>query len=218
MNVPVGVFEGSQRGAVPASDVFTRHELLLRGVFGAVAIGGAAAAGPLVRDAFAQSGRIDTEIAQFAYVLERLEQDFYERALREVPGLSGGALRIARELARNEAEHAKTLGQLIRQLGSTVPDPPKFDFGESFRNQDRFLATAQTLEDTGVSAYNGAGPLVEQKDILTAAGQIVQIEGRHAAWVRFERGEDITAGAFDRGLTMKQVDARVAPFIVKEGG
>ncbi len=136
----------------------TRHELLLRGVFGAVALGGAAAAGPLVRTAFAQSGRIDTEVAQFAYVLERLEQTFYERALKEVPGLSGGALRIARELAGNEAEHAKTLGQLIRQLGSPVPKTPEFDFGDSFRSQDRFLATAQTLEDTGVSAYNGAGP------------------------------------------------------------
>ena len=196
----------------------TRQELLLRGVFGAVAIGGAAATGPLVRNALAQSGRIDTEIAQFAYVLELLEQDFYERALREVPGLSGAALRIARELARNEAEHAKALGQLIRQLGSTVPAAPEFDFGDSFRSQDSFLATAQTLEDTGVSAYNGAGPLIEQKDILTTAGQIVQIEGRHAAWVRFERGEDITAGAFDRGMTMKQINASVAPFIVEEAG
>ncbi len=46
----------------------------------------------------------------------------------------------------------------------------------------------------------------------------MQIEGRHAAWVRFERGEDITAGAFDRGLTMKQINARVAPFIAEEGG
>lgn len=205
MNVPIRV-EG-----------ITRHELLLRGVFGAVAVGGAAAAGPLVRNAFAQAGRIDIEIAQFAYVLERLEQDYYERALKEVPGLSGSALRIARELAGNEAEHAKTLAQLIRQLGSSVPDTPKFDFGNSFKSSDRFLATAQTLEDTGVSAYNGAGPLVEQSDILTAAGQIVQIEGRHAAWVRFERGEDITAGAFDRGLSMKQINTRVAPFIKENG-
>lgn len=191
----------------------TRQELLLRGVLGAVATAGAGAAGPFVSGALAQSGRIDVEISKFAYVLERLEQDFYECALKEVPDLSGGALRIARELARNEAEHAKTLGQLIRQLNSEVPEVPRFDFGNSFASQDRFLATAQTLEDTGVSAYNGAGPLVEQKDILTAAGQIVQVEGRHAAWVRWERGEDITAGAFDRGLTMKQIDQRVAPFI-----
>jgi len=196
----------------------TRNELLLRGVLGAVAAAGAAAAGPFLGGALAQSGRIDVEIAKFAYLLERLEQDFYERALREVPGLSGGALRIARELARNEAEHAEVLGQLIRQLNSEVDEPPRFDFGNSFASQDRFLATAQTLEDTGVSAYNGAGPLVEQEDILTAAGQIVQVEGRHAAWVRFERGEDITAGAFDRGLTMKQVERRVAPYIVRQGG
>ena len=196
----------------------TRQELLLRGVFGALAVGGAGAVGPFVRGDLAQSGRIDVEVTQFAYLLERLEQDYYERALREVPGLSGGALQIARELARNEAQHAKTLGQLISQLGAAAAEPPRFDFGDAFSSQDRFLAVAQSLEDTGVAAYNGAGPLIEQSTILTAAGQIVQVEGRHAAWVRFERGEDITAGAFDSGLTMKQVNRRVAPFIVEEGG
>ena len=196
----------------------TRQELLLRGVFGALAVGGAAAVGPFVRGALAQSGRIDIEVARFAYLLERLEQDFYERALREVPGLSGGALRIARELARNEAEHAETLAQLIGQLNSTPGEVPKFEFGDAFASTDRFLAVSQTLEDTGVSAYNGAGPLIEERNVLTAAGQIVQVEGRHAAWVRFERGEDITAGAFDRGLTIEQVKQRVSPFILKEGG
>ena len=195
----------------------TRQELLLRGMFGALAAGGAAAVGPFVRGALAQSGRIDIEVARFAYLLERLEQDFYERALREVPGLSGGPLRIARELARNEAEHAEALAQLIGQLNSTVGEIPKFDFGDAFRSTDRFLEVSQELEDTGVSAYNGAGPLIEERNVLTTAGQIAQVEGRHAAWVRFERGEDITPGAFDRGLTMKQVEERVAPFVVEEG-
>ena len=209
---------GLQRGAAPPFDAITRQELLLRGVFGALAAGGAAAVGPFVRGALAQSGRADIEVVRFAYLLERLEQDFYERALREVPRLSGGPLRIARELARNEAEHAETLALLVGQLNSTVGQVPKFDFGDAFRDTDRFLEVAQTLEDTGVSAYNGAALLIEERNVLTAAGQIVQVEGRHAAWVRFERGEDITDGAFDRGKTMKQVEKRVAPFIVEEGG
>ena len=64
-----------------------------------------------------------------------------------------------------------------------------------------------------MSAYNGAGPLVEQDDVLDAAGQIVQVEARHAALIRFERGEDITPAAFDKPLSMGQVRRRAEPYI-----
>jgi rubrerythrin len=191
----------------------TRRELLLRGALGAASASGMAAVGPFVAQALGQSGRIDVEIVQFALLLEQLEADYYRRALREVPDLSPPVRQLAREIATNEAQHVETLSQLAVQLSATPDEPPRFEFGDALRSERAFLGLAQTLEDTGVSAYNGAAPLVEQDDILDAAGQIVQVEARHAALIRFERGEDITPGAFDKALSMSQIRGLAGPYI-----
>lgn len=199
-----------------SAEAFTRHQLLLRGAISAAAAGGVAAATPLVRSALAQSGRIDIEVVQFALLLERLEADYYRRALREVPDFSSSGRALAEELASNEAEHVEALRQLNGQLGSAAPATPQFDFGEAFASESAFMALAQTLEDTGVAAYNGAGPLVEETNILTAAGQIVQVEARHAALVRWERGVDIVDSPFDNGRPMDQIQREVTPYVVVE--
>ena len=46
---------------------------------------------------------------------------------------------------------------------------PKFDFGDTVTNQDKFKATAQVLEDTGVAAYAGQGPNILQRPVVVAA-------------------------------------------------
>ncbi|HZI91884.1 MAG TPA: ferritin-like domain-containing protein [Thermoleophilaceae bacterium] len=191
----------------------TRRELMLRGALGVASVSGVAAVGPFVSQALGQSGRIDVEIVQFALLLEQLEAEYYRRALREVPDLSPPVRRLAREIYDNESLHVETLNQLAVQLGSQPGEPPQFEFGDAVRSEQAFLGLAQTLEDTGVSAYNGAAPMVEQDDVLDAAGQIVQVEARHAALIRFERGEDITPGAFDKALSMSQVRALAKPYI-----
>lgn len=191
----------------------TRHELLLGAALGAVTVGGIAAATPLVSRALAQSGSIDIEVVRFALGLEQLESDYYERSLRAVPDFTSSGRALARELAANEAEHVEALTQLVGQLGAAVPKAPRFDFGGAFASESAFMALAQTLEDTGVAAYNGAGPLIEQTDILTAAGQIVQVEARHAALVRWERGQEIVDSPFDNGIPMAKVEQMVKPYI-----
>ncbi len=197
-----------------SAPALTRHELLLRAALGAVTAGGVAAATPLVTKALAQSGRIDIEVVRFALLLEQLESDYYERSLREVPDFSSSGRALARDLAANEAEHVEALTQLVGTLGAAVPKAPRFDFGDAFTSESAFMALAQTLEDTGVAAYNGAGPLIEQTDILAAAGQIVQIEARHAALVRWERGVDIVDSPFDNGKPMDEIRRMVTPFVV----
>ena len=62
---------------------------------------------------------------------------------------------------------------------------PKFDFGDTVTNQDKFKQTAQVLEDTGVAAYAGQGPNLLQRPIVKAALSIHSVEARHAAWIRF---------------------------------
>ena len=60
---------------------------------------------------------------------------------------------------------------------------PKVDFGDAFDSADKLIPLAITFEDTGVSAYNGAAPEIESKDLLATAGGIVQVEARHAGAV-----------------------------------
>ena len=44
--------------------------------------------------------------------------------------------------------------------------------------------TAKAFEDLGVSAYNGAGELLQSATYLLFAGKIVSVEARHAAAIR----------------------------------
>jgi hypothetical protein len=46
------------------------------------------------------------------------------------------------------------------------------------------LESSQLLEDTGVSAYNGAGKYLTVAANLLVAGKIVSVEARHAAAIR----------------------------------
>jgi hypothetical protein len=79
-----------------------------------------------------------------------------------------------------------------------------------FTSEWRFLTLAQTLEDTGVSAYNGAAPRIRSGEVLAAAGGI---EARHAALIRLARGEDPAPAAFDAALDQQNVLDAVKPFI-----
>ena len=70
------------------------------------------------------------------------------------------------------------------------------------------------LENTGVGAYNGAGPSLMNKEYLAAAGSIVQVEARHAAAIALLTGDPITpSGAFDKPLSKSQVLAKAGPLI-----
>jgi len=88
---------------------------------------------------------------------------------------------------------------------------PKFDF--AYSDTAGFLKLAQTFEDTGVSAYNGAGPAIKSKEVLGAAGSIVQVEARHAAAIRLQNSEEPSPEAFDPPLDEAQVLKAVEPFI-----
>ncbi|MBA2256697.1 MAG: ferritin-like domain-containing protein [Thermoleophilaceae bacterium] len=195
----------------------TRSAFLLRSTLAAGAVYGGAVVGPYVKQAFAQgegsSGDID--ILNFALTLEYLESTFYQEALRQVNGLSGDVQALTEQLEADEAAHVEALTQTISDLGGKPVPAPEVDFGEGFKDEDSYLELSQTFEDTGVSAYNGAAPEIQATEVLAAAGSIVQIEGRHAALIRFTRGEEPAPTAFDETLDMQEVLDAVEPFIVK---
>ena len=202
--------------AVPAGDApvdfepMDRGAFLLKGVLAAGALYGASTVGPLVQRVFAQGGGGDVDILNFAYTLELLEADFYAQAQKNVK-LSSELKKFAQEVGENEAEHVDALAGAIKDLGGKPAKTPTFEF--PLTDEKSFMELSVTFEDTGVSAYNGAGPLLESKDLLGVAGSIVQVEARHAAAIRYLSGEQPVVEAFDATLDMDAVLKAVEPFI-----
>jgi hypothetical protein len=192
----------------------TRASFILRGALAAGAVYGTSAVTPFVSQAFAATaagGGGDAEILNFALTLEYLEADFYEVKGKTV-GLSGQAKAYATQFGAEEQEHVVALTAAIKQLGGVPTKKPQFVFPAT--DEKSFLALASVLENTGVGAYNGAGPSLHSKQVLASAGSIVQVEARHAAAINLLIGTSPTPGqGFDKPLTKSQVLAAAGPLI-----
>ncbi len=189
----------------------SRASFILRGALATGAAFGATAVAPYVSSALAADGSTDVDILNFALTLEYLESDFYQVKGKSV-GLSGEAKSLAASFGAEESEHVAALTKAITASGGKPVKQPMFSF--PVKNQASFLKLAYVLENTGVGAYNGAGPALKDKALLAAAGSIVQIEARHAASIGLLTNEPLTPnGAFDKPLTMKQVLAKAGPLI-----
>jgi hypothetical protein len=187
----------------------TRSAFLVRGALATGSLYGVGAVGGFVTQAFAQSGG-DLDILNFALTLEYLEAAFYKEGLAKA-GLSGDAKKLATEIGDHETQHVAALTQTIKKLGGKPVQAPGVTF--PFKDQASFLKLAQVFEDTGVSAYNGAAPMISSKEVLGAAGSIVQVEARHAAAIRLLNGANPSPAAFDPTLSKNQVLKAVKPFI-----
>jgi len=194
---------------------FNRASFMIRGAITAGAVYGGSVVSPFVSRAIAQEGGGDVDILNFALTLEYLEAAFYDQAGKEVQGLSGDAKKLAAEFQSNEQEHVDALTATIKDLGGEPVKAPGVDFGKAFSDEKSFLKTAQTFEDLGVSAYNGAAPMIKSGDVLGAAGSIVQVEARHAGLVRLIRGQNPSPNAFDKTLSKEEVLEAAGPFIKK---
>ncbi len=202
--------DSRELGAVEVHGI-SRATFVLRGALAAGAAYGATAVAPFVGQAFAASSTSDIDILNFALTLEYLESDFYNVKGKSV-GLSGQAKTLARSFGAEEAEHVAALTKAITAAGGKPVKSPTFDF--PVKNQAGFLKLAYVLENTGVGAYNGAGPALTNKQYLAAAGSIVQVEARHAATIALLTNGKITPnGAFDKPLTKQQVLAKAGPLI-----
>jgi hypothetical protein len=189
----------------------TRGSFILRGALAAGAFYGTAAVTPFVSQALAETGGGDVDILNFALTLEYLEADFYTVKGKSL-NLSGHAKAYASQFGAEESEHVSALAAAIKQLGGTPVKKPQFVFPVT--SESSFLALASVLENTGVGAYNGAAPSIKSKDVLAAAGSIVQIEARHAAAIDLLIGKSPTpTKGFDSPLTKAQVLAKAGPLI-----
>src|ERR671935_773778 len=129
----------------------TRRGLVGRGaVAGAAAIAGFSLLGPRAVSAGAAPSRAqDQKIFNFALLLEYLQAAFYSEAV-DHGRLSGEVREFAEIVSEHEREHVR---YLQKALGSRARKRPEFNFGDATRDQQKFLAAAVLLENTGVAAY-----------------------------------------------------------------
>lgn len=165
--------------------------------------------------AMAQSSVTDLDVLNFALNLEYLEAEFYSVATRGMtidqlgipitgsgrPGATTGGGKvpfgiqpfmigqIAYEIAHHERLHVRLLRDAITALGGMPVAKPaiNLDALAAFAgNLTTYLVLSRAFEDTGVSAYNGAAPLIQNKMILAAAARILAAEAEHVGLVRLQ--------------------------------
>jgi rubrerythrin len=184
-----------------------RADLLKRAAIGGGAIlGTASLLGAIPGAAFASSkGSVrassDVDILNFALTLEYLEAAFYAEAVSKGK-LTGATAKYAKVVASDEAQH---VAFLKTALGMHAVKKPTFDFKGTTAAMGTFQKTAMALEDTGVSAYAGAAPMISNKKTLSAALSVHSVEARHAAWIRNIMGVNPAPVPFDPAKTKAQV-------------
>ncbi len=180
----------------------------------ALALAATPALGQLRAMAQAFEGPID--VLNYALTLEHLEYAFYRDGLDQFSAdqFEDGVYDRLTEIRDHEGAHVNTLTQVVSDLGGEPVEEAEYDFGYG-DDPDAFLEVAAALENTGVSAYDGAGAaLIENDDLLTAAGTIVAVEARHASYLNLITGEVPFPAAFETPLSRAEVLEIAGPFIV----
>lgn len=95
-------------------------------------------------------------------------------------------------------EHADVLAKTVGKLGGKAVEPKdKYNFPvETLKNQIDVLRFAAMLEKGAVSAYLGAVPVFDNRDLAHAAASILGDEAMHWAVLRNALGEAPVPSAF----------------------
>ena len=171
----------------------------------------------------ADLGSGDIGVLNYAYALEQLEAAFYTQVVANPFSDMGPNDRtVLTQLRDHEVAHREFLRDALGRR--RIPDLD-VDFSKvNFRSRRSVLTTAQTFEDLGVSAYNGAGQLLTNGDHLAAAGSIVSVEARHASAIRdllrpvssYAVGKGVVSDGLDSALLPSSVLKQAGPFIATE--
>jgi rubrerythrin len=161
----------------------------------------------------------DVEVLNYALTLEHLEYAFYRDGLEQYgegaftdAGFPDDARERLMAVRDHEETHVDTLTQVISDLGGDPVGEACYDFG--YESPGEFVGIAKVLENTGVSAYDGAIHLIDNPDLVTAGATIATVEARHAAYLNDLNGVTPFPAAFDEPLSMEEVLEAAGGFIV----
>ncbi len=164
-------------------------------------------------------GSGDIGILNYAYALEQLEAAFYIQVIATpYSGISSKEREYLTDIRDHEIAHREFLKNVLgdARIGGLIVDFSAIDFS----SRASVLGTAKAFEDTGVSAYNGAGELLQSANYLLYAGKIVSVEARHAATIRdflsygsFADSTAVNSMGLDLYRTPPEVLAIIDPFV-----
>ena len=164
-------------------------------------------------------GSGDIGILNYAYALEQLEAAFYIQVIATpYSGITTKETEYLTDVRDHEIVHREFFKNVLgnRRIGGLIVDFSSINFS----SRQSVLSTAKAFEDTGVSAYNGAGELLQNPEYLLIAGKIVSVEARHAASIRdllaygsFADSTVVDSMGLDLARTPAQVLAIIAPFV-----
>ncbi|KAK8166691.1 ferritin-like domain-containing protein [Phyllosticta citrichinensis] len=164
------------------------------------------------------NGLSDIDILQFALTAEHLESAFYAQGFAKFPaaqfkaaGLTDGDVQALQSIGQSESTHVSTLLSAIASQGAEPVQPCTYQF--NFTDPKAMISTARTLEAVGLSAYLGAAPLIQSRDVLSAATTIATIEARHQTLVRVASGAVPVPASFDTPLGPRAVFSLASSFI-----
>lgn len=165
---------------------------------------------------FAQASpfKNDIEVLNYALTLENFESELY-KALVGLGKLQGKDLQYVQLFGQQEAAHVDAVASTIQKLGGTPVQKSQYNFGAAgpLNTREDVLNLLVTVEQTGMSAYQGAAVYIQDKGILAAAGSIMQVEARHTAVIRELVGQFPVPDAFTKPLSRDEVLKIVGPFI-----
>ncbi len=210
----------SRRGFLSGSAKVVGGGALALGLAATPRLAAAQNATPMAEEDFED----DIDVLNFALTLEHLEATFYRQGLGEdgfdeadfgQDPLGNSIFDFLVDIRDHEADHVETLTSVITDLGGEPVEEAEYDFGDALADPAVFLATAQALENTGVSAYDYAGAAISDPELLTAAGTIAAVEARHASYLNFVNGTLPFPAAFETPLSRDEVLEIASPFFVE---
>ncbi|MDZ7897524.1 MAG: ferritin-like domain-containing protein [Arcicella sp.] len=166
-------------------------------------------------------GSGDVGILNYAYALEQLEAAFYVQVISTpYTGMTDAEKSLLTDVRDHEIIHRDFFKAA---LGANAIKDLEVNFSSvDFTSRASVLGTAKVLEDTGVSAYNGAGKLLKDVNLLLLAGKIVSVEARHAGVIRdllmpnstsFAGDDILDANGLDKATKPSEILMAVQPFV-----
>jgi len=189
--------------AAGPDDSIRESRRLFIGRAGALTFSGLAVAMLSDRSMALPSGTSDREVLQDIRILNTAIAAEHEAvAAYQVGAESGllepGLLKVAVAFQGHHKEHVHALASAIRSLGGEAADPlGHYEFPvDKLKSQSDVLQFAAGLERGAVSAYAGAIPLFDNRELSGAAASILADEAMHWAVLRNALGLDPVPGAF----------------------
>lgn len=149
----------------------------------------------------------DITALNYALTLEHLEAAFYNFAAAKfsqadftAAGYPSYYYQYSTIIQGHENTHVSALTAVIQSRGATAVPACTYNFG-IVTDVDAYFAVAKLLENTGVSAYDGAANAITDTVLQQVAATIVTVEARHAAFLNLANNVSAFPADFDTAVS-----------------